>query len=443
MKDTNNNIKKDDLLKRLKDFEDRLNHEKEEKKKVMDNKNKEIENKEKIIMSITNNNKKLLNELEFLKKEVEDKLDKIGMKEIQMKEKELELKKKDKPLEQVIKVKEQELKNAMNMLDLYKRERENFEKIATKTDVNKLYELEDKLKTQEDRNEELEKEIRAYQLLNEEHKKCEKFKEELKKESNILKNEINKIKDKNRELLNKIKTAEDKQTKIHEIMCGLNMKSQNSKLPNINQNNPKYSQIDYIKKNNNDKFFMTQNEKPIILEHSKKLSTSLEQKNFAFEVNEKQKLFDPVHKDKLLQHFSQNDIEKFERKFDILEQSKNNLEKKFKSQTKQYKKKIDDLEERFEYASLMNKETMHKTKIMSFQINEYKNENRLLQKKITELQSNTEKLTHNLYITEEENKSLLKQMEEFNRRVDTSRIFTEKNENETNQNEKEDNARFE
>ena len=172
-KDPLYSFNKDQLISKIKELEENIKQAKEDKKKSLEKFNQEMDVKEKIIVTVTTTNKKLMSELEYLKKEVDDKLDKIGIKEIRIKEKEIERQKKDKPLEQVLKVKEQELKNAMKMLEISKKDKENLEKLYKESDVRKLIELEEKLKIEIDNNIELKNEIRSFTKLREEHKKCD------------------------------------------------------------------------------------------------------------------------------------------------------------------------------------------------------------------------------------------------------------------------------
>jgi hypothetical protein len=71
-KDPLDKLKKEDLIIKIKEYEEKLKQEKEEKKKLIETKNKELENKDKVIFSVGGTNKKLLIELEELKKDWKD-----------------------------------------------------------------------------------------------------------------------------------------------------------------------------------------------------------------------------------------------------------------------------------------------------------------------------------------------------------------------------------
>jgi hypothetical protein len=403
--------KKEELIKKLKDCEEQLKLEKESKRKSIESKNKEIENKEKLIVSIAGNNKKLINELEYLKKEVDDKLDKISIKDVQEKERELERQRKERPIEQVLKVKEKELKNTMGLLNIVRRDYKNLENQYIRSEVQKLNELENKLKEEENKNLQLEVEIKMFNKLTEEHKKCENQRDEYVKEKKTIVNELQFLKNKNKNLQIKMKEDEEKPIKANERKV-----IANNKLPDID-NNPKTSNRRGSKENIKSNSSNNVN-KNTLLYQKKKFAISLQNKNFSNETQEQLELFNQDQKAKLLTILSQEECEALEKKFEILEQSKLVMEKKYKTEGKQFNKKIDDLEERLEYTQLQNKEAEQRNKILSFQINEYRNENRNLQKKLHEHQVNLEKLNKNVYQKEKENISLTQQLQNYQKKFE-------------------------
>ena len=142
--------------------------------------------------------------------------------------------------------------------------------------------------------------------------------------------------------------------------------------------------------------------------------------NFQVENSDKPILFTKEQREALLNVLGQEEVNKMEKKFDAMERTKFNLEKKNKSDNKQLSRKIEDLEERLEFTQLQYKECEQKSKIMSYQINEFKLENKLLHKNIRDLQNNLDKLNNNLLLKDEENKKLVMKLQEYQRRTDNS-----------------------
>jgi hypothetical protein len=415
-KDPLYSLNKDQLVSKIKELEESVKQSKEDKKRSLDKLNQEIDVKEKIIVQVSSTNKKLMSELDYLKKEVDDKLDKIGMKEIRIKEKEIERQKKDKPLEQVLKVKEKELKNAMKMLEIIKKDKENLEKVYKESDVSKLFDLEEKLRQELNRNSELKNEIKTWHKVNEEHKKCDVQKEELISEKKRLATEIKYLKEKHKELMIRIREEEEKQARIND--GNIKSKTTGNMLPNINQSNPRSIKL-LESKRYSDKFDGRTSQK--LIKQKKQFSESLQNKNFQMENTEKPVLFSKEQREILLNTLGQDEVNKLEKKFDSLERTKFNLEKKNKADNKQLTKKIEDLEERLEFTQLQYKECEQKSKIFSYQINEFKLENKLLHKNIRDHQSNIDRISNNLLLKEEENKRLIMQLQDYQKRMDNSK----------------------
>jgi chromosome segregation ATPase len=429
---------------------------------LLEVKNKELESKDKVIFSVGGTNKKLLNELEELKKEVDEKLDKIGLKQIKDTEKEIELKKKQQPLEHLLKVKEKELKNALTLLDVLKKDKENLQKnLNEKSDFNKVISLQDKLKEEENKNIQLETEIKLIQKLKDEHNKCENVKAEFEKEKKQMANEMKFLKEKNKELKNKIKEEEQKigelSTKLAEskssnttpnVLITQNTNptqsnQNNLNLPNIKNNDPKSKNLNKVNTSqelqNLQKYWnmlesadkigakddsaivqkkklpKTDKEyKDFLSKERHKFSHSLQNKNFKMpESSEaRPKLFGNEEKQILSKLLPTNEISKLEKKFEMIDSSKAALERKYATEVKTLNKKVSDLEDRLEMTLLQNKEAEQKNKILSFQINEHKNENKILSRKLVELNNKIKGIKAALNEKEDENKRLIKQLQE-------------------------------
>jgi hypothetical protein len=409
----------------------------------MEIKNKEIESKDKIIISIGSTNKKLLVELDELKREVDDKLDKIGMKQLADKEKEIQKKKKDEPYELLLRTKEKELKNTMNLLEILKKDKENLKKnLEDNVDLKKVRDLEDKLKLEQNKNKELEIEIKLNLKLKEEYNKSLSFKENFEKEKEKITNEVKYYKDKNKDLLTKLREEEEKQYKVKN--SNLNSNKSELSLPDINQkinsgnvrsnrtsnelNLEKYwklldnadNNLNSNSNNNNDNIsgngngignpgFNKKGKKLINkYDNKKNFSDKLRQGYFQKSLSEEDtmKLFGREEKDILLKLLPQNEVDKLEKKFEFVQRTKIHADKKNQLEIKQLSKKVTELEERIEYTNLHNKELEQRNKISGYQINEYKNENKILVKKFNEANVN---LTNN--------KIIIKQKDEDNRKI--------------------------
>jgi hypothetical protein len=432
-------LKKEDLIQKIKEYEEKMKSDKEATKKLIDAKNKDIENKDKVIFSISGSNKKLINELDDLRREVDEKLDKVGVKQLKEIEKEKEKERKRQPLEHVLKVKEKELKNALTLLEVFKKDKENLQKnLNEKCDFQKVVQLQDKLKEEEMKVTNLESEIRSLNKMKEEHNKCEAQKEEMNNERKQIVTEVKYLKEKNKDLLKKIKEEEEKNEKMNKILIEskikINQNPQNSVanlnlgnpvgtiLPNINKENPRsnnmqkyWNMLESADKMHDDTALKkVSSEKKDLNKEKLKFSVSLQNKNFriAESVDSRPKLFGMEEKKIIAKLLPSAEISKLEKRFESIDVCKLALEKKLYTETKSLNKKITDLEERLEMATLQNKEIEQKNKILTFQINEHKNENRILSKKIVEMNSNMKNLNRALRDREEENKKLILQMSE-------------------------------
>jgi hypothetical protein len=433
-------LKKEDLIQKIKEYEEKMKNDKEVSKKLIDTKNKEIENKDKVIFSISGSNKKLINELDDLRREVDEKLDKVGVKQLKEIEKEKEKERKRQPLEHVLKVKEKELKNALCLLEVFKKDKENLQKnLNEKSEFQKVVQLQDKLKEEEIKVSNLESEIRALNKMKEEHNKCNVMKEEMDSERKHIITEVKYLKEKNKELLKKIREEEDKNDKMNKIINESRIKQnpnpQNSvanlnlgnnvstTLPNINKENPRsnnlqkyWNMLESADKMHDDTALKkVSSEKKDLNKEKQKFSVSLQNKNFrmAESVDSRPKLFGLEEKKIISKLLPSSEISRLEKRFESIDVCKLALEKKLYTETKSFNKKITDLEERLEMSTLQNKEIEQKNKILTFQINEHKNENRILSKKIVEMNSNLKNLNRALRDREEENKKLILQMSDI------------------------------
>ncbi len=204
-------LPKDELIQRLKESDDKMKMEYEERKKLLKAKKSEIDEKDQIINSFAKANKKLLSEFDSLKYEVDKRLDKVNIKTIQKIEK-INEDKKNNPLEIVLKVKERELKNTFQMMQIVKRDKEILQKqLEEKTDYKRVVSLEDSLSNEEKKNQSLQMENKVLQKMLEDHnKKCLVRVNQNNEKEKTSREELKTLKDKNREYLHKQKEEEDK-----------------------------------------------------------------------------------------------------------------------------------------------------------------------------------------------------------------------------------------
>lgn len=434
-------LKKEELITKIKEFEEKLKAEKEEKKKLLETKNKEIESKEKTILTIASTNKKLMNELEDLKKEVDEKLDKMSVRQIRNQEMSQEKSKKGYAFEKVLKVREKELKNVMSLIEIYKKDKENLEKtLNEKSDYKQIVALQNKLKEEENRTIQLENEIKVYNRLKEEHNRCEQMKIDLVDEKTRMMTDMKYLRSKNREFQFKIKEEEEKISKLSDLLAATKanillktkdkIETKNNAAVNITPNIKPFNTSSNITlpvlninpggvKNSNTNL-NSENVPPLLNGEKKnpvkktksevrtKFSRSLHNKQFdTFNSNsDRHVLFPKEEKEIISKLLPQEQLEKIQMRFNAIDQSKFSLEKKFITETKGLTKKLLDAQERLELASIQTKEAEQKNKILSYQINEHKNENKIMRRKLTELKKNINNSHKTLADKEEEIKLL-------------------------------------
>ncbi len=156
--------------------------------------------------------------LEILKKDVDERFDKVSFKQVSDKMKPV----KENTLDIVLKVKEKELKNAMNLMEILKRDNENLKKSSSENiNINSFIDIQNKLKFKEMQIIELTNEIKLLSRSTEEHNKCIDSKKEFENEKKNLKEEIKKQKELYRDLQFKLKEEEAKHSKTKDNFINL------------------------------------------------------------------------------------------------------------------------------------------------------------------------------------------------------------------------------
>jgi hypothetical protein len=438
------------LLQKIKESEEKLKFEQEQRKNLIEMKKKEIERKERTINQMTETNKKLKSELEILQVEVQEKLDKM-----EFKEKndifENEKKKRYAPLEQLLKVKEKELQNSIDIVKTYKKEKEQLQQIIEdKVDMVQINSLNDQIKLAQEKIYDLEKEQKYLLKVKEEHKKCAFEQNKIQKEIDELKKQINELKQQNKE---KAKTE-----RIHLSMQTSQIMKDNI---NINRKSPEEKELqiknslDEFWSKNKDKLMESDDEnnsnennnnnnlndmkkkedkKENILNIKKKIAEEIRNENLKIgksnELLPKIPLFNQNEKKILLNILPEKEIEKFEKRYECIDNAKNNLKRKYALETKLLNKENKDLENKYEISLLQLKENEQKNKNLLIQINEQKKEVFSLQKKLEQCIKVLEEQKNKVRLKDEENKILVKELTELQLNYEKNPLNKIENKNE-------------
>ena len=149
-------------------------------------------------------------------------------------------------------------------------------------------------------------------------------------------------------------------------------------------------------------------------------------------------LFNQNEKKILLNVLPEKEIEKFEKRYDALDNAKNNLKRKFALETKSLDKENKDLEKRYEFSVSQLKENERKNKLLLVQVNEQKNEVFALRKKLQDSIKYLNDSKLRIQEKDEENRNLVKQLEELRMKYIEAPVKKEDQENEENNNEEND-----
>ncbi len=438
------------LLQKIKESEEKLKLEQEQRKNLIEMKKKEIERKEKTIKQITQTNQKLQSEFEILQVEIQEKLDKM-----EYKEKndifENEKKKRYAPLEQLLKVKEKEIQNSIEIVKNYKKEKEQLQQIIEDNiDLIQINSLNDQIKLAQEKIYDLEKEQKYLLKVKEEHKKCAFEQNKIQKEIDELKKQINELKQQNKEKakterihlsmqtsqimkdninINK-KSPEEKELQIKNSLDEFWSKNKDKLMESDDENNTNENN------NNNNLSDMKKKEdkKENILNIKKKIAEEIRNENLKIgksnELLPKIPLFNQNEKKILLNILPEKEIEKFEKRYECIDNAKNNLKRKYALETKLLNKENKDLENKYEISLLQLKENEQKNKNLLIQINEQKKEVFSLQKKLEQCIKVLEEQKNKVRLKDEENKILVKELTELQLNYEKNPLNKIENKNE-------------
>ena len=442
-KDKENKVNKDELITKLKESEEKYRLEKEDCKKQTSIKAKDLDSKEKILQSISSTNKKLSFELDNLRKMVEER----EKEELEREHaKENAKKKKENPIEIVLKVKEKELEEAVGSLDSMKKENSKLkEELNEKSDYAQIVNLENKLL-----NEEKKGHVFLYQLRNtnkivEDHKKCTENKEHfLDREKKRLESELkalkfnlkNQVKEKKEEDNNIKKSMDEMITLKRDLHILVDKKGMRKLEEDSEKQKEELKHIEAEHKEKQEKKQQQikekeakEKEKEKELEQSGSFSdlgntknsrhsnsnsnTQTRKKLVPLNSKKKYELFTSDEKKNLSEFLNKADIDRFEKRFDSLCFSRDIEEKKSTTETKISSKKIKDVEERLEFNILQLKEQEQRSKLLSFQIGNHKEDNKKLTKRIQEAIHIMNDVRKAIADKEVENKSLVNSIHEM------------------------------
>lgn len=423
-------LKQNILLKQIKELEDKLKFEQEQRNYLKESKEKEITQKQITINQMSETNQALQNELEKIQVRIQEKLDKIENKEKNDKN-ESEKKKEESPLVQLLKVKEKELADSNMAVDKYKKEKDVLRKKLDETiNIKEINSLNAEIKIAQEKIEELNEEKKYLNEIKEEHLKCQEEQNKIKQEIKNIQNELNKLKEENK---TKAKTDKIKLAiNFHNKYEGLtkkdafikkeeNIKKSLDEFWKINQKKMlSLSNDTNIKSGNELKTTSNNNtvRKNINSLFNKKKKFGEEIRNKNLEISNSNELpiiplFNNSEKKILLNILPEKEIEKFEKRYEIADKEKSYLQRKLVFQTKNLNKENKELENKYELSNFQIKENEEKNNMLEQKMDDQKKELSKLQEKLDKIIKNVEETKKKIREKDEENKNLVKQIHEL------------------------------
>ncbi len=453
------------LLKQIQESEELLKFTIDERKKLMTQKKKEIEKKVKLIQQMEETNQNLQSELEILQVQVQGKFNK---EEINRKNKQLENERltRLKPLENQLQVQKQNLKDSLDEINRYKNEIKQLRnKIDKRVDLEELNSLTDEIKMSTIKNEHLEEEIKYLEKVRNEHIKCGIIQKKLEREIKELEYSISNKKKENRK--NAVMKSTEGSKIIQMKIEGKSQEQVNEEIQKsldefwddngeklINSGNLKENDIEKMDNNKQIKNKKISNEEINKIEKEKQRNKNLKaQRNLAERIRNDQIknkdelpkicLFNSQEKKILLNVLPEKEIEKYEKRFECIDNEKNNLQRKLNLEKKELEKQSVDLRKRYEYSKLQIKQNEQTNKLLLTENNEQKREIIELKNKVLNYIRKLEEQKKNLQDKEDENKSISKRLQEIQMKYEkappqqNNNQEEEEEENEENENENE------
>lgn len=406
----------------IKEYEAKIKYEKEQRMNLIQMKRKEIERKENSINQVKIINQRLNKELEAIQEEVESRLDKMEYKE-KHDQYEYEKQQREDPLKQLLKVKEKEINEAMQLIGNYKKEKDKYElELKEKIDLVQVNSLNDRIKMAKEKVKDLEREVVFLQKIKNSHQRCIIAKEKLELEVNGIKRNIQLLKLNNKKQLKQQqlanlfelhKSASSMRRKLQERIES-EMKhhledfgSKNDNTIALNDNNSNGSNKDLIKSPYN--------------ENKRRMRTNSNKSKSNLNMLPSIGLFNSNEKKVLSNILPIQEIEKYEKRYESLDITKANMERKLVLENELLNKENKELEDKYAISNMKLKENeLMKTALIN-QINDQKQEfNRL-------------KVKHNGLMKQLENyKQKAQEKDDKNRKLAQELILIQKCYNESN-----------
>ena len=448
-------LKQNELKVQIKEIEDKINFEQSQHNILMSMKKEELFRKEKNIEQIEESNRNLQLEIDRLQKEVDSKMQKIEDKD---KEKDKDIKEESNnedrndvnnnkseenidPIEKELKENEKEIENSRQIIDKYQKEVNNLQKtVNKKIDMAQLNSIKDEIKSTQERINLMEKEKKYLLVINQDHNKCIEYQNKLQEDINYFQNELNLLKIKNKENVKiKIEKYKNDTKSLNNTYKGLSpeqikqKKEQHIKnsldefwavnkekllkcslsdnnLSNFNNinNDESPNDISKIHKNN-------QSSK-LLFKKKKRYGEGIN--NFNLDINTNNELpvlplFNNNEKKILLNVLPEEEIKKYEKRYECADAEKKNLQRLFAFETRQLLKENKDIKYKYELNNIQLKENEHKNNLLTAQIEGQTKEYEKLKNKMNSMLKEIEEKTKKLKQWEEENHIMALKLQEI------------------------------
>ena len=438
-----------ELEKKIKEIEDKSKFEQQQCQNIISFKEKEREQKEKVIIQLESTNNELNEQLKYLKNQVKENFDSTSKEKEKNGEKIKSKKKKKNKLEEMLDEKEEELKLCINENKNKEKEIERLQKeLDSKVNLEQVNILKNQIEVAVKKKEELDRQIEDMEPIRLEHEKCEEEKARIKNEIYNLQESLKEIKKTNREIFKK-ETEDKKKVIQHNNMSKKYEDLDEEKINNLKEkkiqtqinkywsekeNEEKREKEEKKKKenSNNKEGDNKKNNKKLKFLPESYLAVVQKQQNFNKKMefaksvrnNSHKKeieidglkntelpkipLFDHNKKKALLDIIPEKEIQKYEKRFEIMNKEKDNLIRKYNTETIHLKTEQDILTKNNESCVKQLDENKKENKKLESQIKNKKKKLVELEKQLNDLKNELEETKSNISNQEQTNRELLK-----------------------------------
>ena len=443
-------IQKQNLLKiQIKEIEDKINFEQNQHNILMSMKKEELFRKEKNIEQIEESNKNLQIEIDRLQKEIDTKLQKIEEKDKDKKEENNNEEKNDMnnnksddenidPIEKELKENEKEIENSKQIIDKYQKEVNNLQKtVNKKIDMTQLNSIKAEIKNTQERINLMEKEKKYLLVISQEHNKCIDYQNKLQEDINYFQTELNLLKIENKEKVKiRIEKYKNDTKSNNNIYKGLSPEEiRQKKEQHIKNSLDEFWAVNKEKllkcslsDNNLSNFTNDESPNDISKIHKNSQSSKLlfkkkkrygeGIKNYNLDINTNNDLpvlplFNNNEKKILLNVLPEEEIKKYEKRYECADAEKKNLQRLFAFETRQLIKENKDIKYKYELNNFQLKENEHKNNVLMAQIEGQTKEYEKLKNKMNNMMKEIEEKTKKLKQWEEENHTMALKLQEI------------------------------